>query len=144
MQICILTKTHFLFHRDFGENYIQELVEKSNDPAVLEQCPDIRWHFIGTCQSNKAKMVSHEGQCRQQEKRRRQSQRENPLIFFNSLGVVRDRQSETDISTDNSILVTKVVNMYVKKFLLRTSIHIQSRNHVSYILRPMISLMSLL
>ncbi|KZT01547.1 uncharacterized protein LAESUDRAFT_739114 [Laetiporus sulphureus 93-53] len=39
---------------DFGENYVQELVEKA------EQLPsDIRWHFIGTLQSNKAKTLAH-------------------------------------------------------------------------------------
>ncbi|KAF8635081.1 hypothetical protein AX15_000565 [Amanita polypyramis BW_CC] len=38
---------------DFGENYVQELVEKS---AVLPR--DIRWHFIGTLQSNKAKTLA--------------------------------------------------------------------------------------
>jgi len=42
-------------HRHFGENYIQEIVEKSSDPEILEHCPDINWHFIGACQSNKAK-----------------------------------------------------------------------------------------
>jgi PLP dependent protein len=36
-------------HRDFGENYFQELLEKA------EQLPgDIRWHFIGHLQSAKA------------------------------------------------------------------------------------------
>ncbi|KAI0833564.1 hypothetical protein BC628DRAFT_1426154 [Trametes gibbosa] len=39
--------------RDFGENYVQELVEKA---AQLPQ--DIRWHFIGTLQSNKAKTLA--------------------------------------------------------------------------------------
>jgi pyridoxal phosphate enzyme (YggS family) len=40
-------------HRDFGENYVQELVEKA------EQLPqEIRWHFIGTLQSNKAKTLA--------------------------------------------------------------------------------------
>jgi len=42
-------------HRHFGENYIQELCGKSSDPEILEKCPDIKWHFIGACQSNKAK-----------------------------------------------------------------------------------------
>jgi PLP dependent protein len=38
--------------RDFGENYVQELVSKQ------ETLPkDIRWHFIGHLQSNKAKMI---------------------------------------------------------------------------------------
>ena len=36
--------------RDFGENYVQELVEKA---AALP--PDIRWHFIGHLQTNKVK-----------------------------------------------------------------------------------------
>jgi pyridoxal phosphate enzyme (YggS family) len=38
--------------RDFGENYVQEMVEKAGQlPA------DIRWHFIGHLQTNKAKLV---------------------------------------------------------------------------------------
>ena len=40
-------------HRDFGENYVGELVEK------YEQLPkDIRWHFIGHLQSNKVKNIA--------------------------------------------------------------------------------------
>ncbi|KZT23375.1 hypothetical protein NEOLEDRAFT_1136784 [Neolentinus lepideus HHB14362 ss-1] len=39
--------------RDYGENYVQELVDKA---AQLPQ--DIRWYFIGTLQSNKAKMLA--------------------------------------------------------------------------------------
>lgn len=39
-------------HRDFGENYVQELVDKR------EQLPkDIQWHFIGHLQSNKVKYI---------------------------------------------------------------------------------------
>jgi len=45
-------------HRDFGENYAQEFLEKSTDPEILEKCPDIRWHFIGKCQSNKIPMLA--------------------------------------------------------------------------------------
>ena len=41
-----------LGHRDFGENYVQELVEKAG------QLPkDIRWHFIGHLQTNKVKLI---------------------------------------------------------------------------------------
>jgi pyridoxal phosphate enzyme (YggS family) len=40
-------------HRDFGENYVQELVEKE---ASLPR--DIQWHFIGHLQSNKVKMIA--------------------------------------------------------------------------------------
>lgn len=42
-----------LGHRDFGENYVQELTEKE---AQLPK--DIRWHFIGHLQSNKLKFVA--------------------------------------------------------------------------------------
>jgi len=39
--------------RDFGENYVQELVDKQPQlPA------DIRWHYIGHLQSNKVKYIS--------------------------------------------------------------------------------------
>jgi PLP dependent protein len=38
--------------RDFGENYVQEMVEKR---AALADLADIRWHFIGHVQSRKAK-----------------------------------------------------------------------------------------
>ena len=41
-----------LGHRDFGENYVQEMAEKY---ALLP--PDIRWHFIGHLQRNKVKVV---------------------------------------------------------------------------------------
>lgn len=39
--------------RDFGENYVQELIDKE---AVLPK--DIRWHFIGHLQSNKVKYIA--------------------------------------------------------------------------------------
>ena len=42
-----------LGHRDFGENYVQELVDKQ---ASLPN--DIHWHFIGHLQSNKVKYIA--------------------------------------------------------------------------------------
>ena len=41
--------------RDFGENYIQEWYEKTEDLADLS---DIVWHIIGDVQSNKTKFVA--------------------------------------------------------------------------------------
>ncbi|KAG7481105.1 hypothetical protein MATL_G00063170 [Megalops atlanticus] len=38
--------------RNFGENYVNELVEKSSDPQILSLCPDIKWHFIGHLQKS--------------------------------------------------------------------------------------------
>ncbi|XP_046383958.1 pyridoxal phosphate homeostasis protein [Ischnura elegans] len=43
--------------RSFGENYVQELVEKANDPEILEKCQEIRWHFIGHLQRNKVNKI---------------------------------------------------------------------------------------
>jgi pyridoxal phosphate enzyme (YggS family) len=40
-------------HRDFGENYVQELADKH---AQLPS--EIRWHFIGHLQSNKVKTIA--------------------------------------------------------------------------------------
>ena len=40
--------------RVFGENYVQELVEKAE---ALSDLADLRWHFIGHLQRNKAKDV---------------------------------------------------------------------------------------
>ena len=37
---------------DFGENYAQELAAKRSE------VPDVRWHFIGRLQRNKAKLVA--------------------------------------------------------------------------------------
>ncbi len=42
-----------LGHRDFGENYVQELVDKE-----MELPKDIRWHFIGHLQRNKVKYIA--------------------------------------------------------------------------------------
>lgn len=44
--------------RNFGENYIQELLEKANNPELLRDCPQIRWHFIGRLQSNKVNKLA--------------------------------------------------------------------------------------
>ena len=40
--------------RDFGENYVQELVQKAEQ---LRDLPELRWHLIGHLQRNKARLV---------------------------------------------------------------------------------------
>jgi PLP dependent protein len=48
-----IAQMYALGQRDFGENYVQELVEKQS------QLPnDILWHFIGHLQSNKVKYIA--------------------------------------------------------------------------------------
>jgi pyridoxal phosphate enzyme (YggS family) len=48
----LLREAYNAGQRDFGENYVQELVEKA--PQLP---PDIAWRFIGRLQSNKAKTL---------------------------------------------------------------------------------------
>lgn len=45
-----------LGQRDFGENYVQELVQKAEE-ARVRRLNEIRWHFIGHLQSNKVKLL---------------------------------------------------------------------------------------
>ena len=51
--ISAILELYNLGQRDFGENYVQELVEKE---AQLPK--DIRWHYIGHLQSNKVKLIA--------------------------------------------------------------------------------------
>src|SRR4028119_2150165 len=51
--VAAIKKLHELGQRDFGENYVQELLEKQ--PQLP---PDIHWHFIGHLQSNKVKYIA--------------------------------------------------------------------------------------
>jgi PLP dependent protein len=44
---------YHLGQKDFGENYVRELVDKA---AQLPK--DIRWHFIGHLQTNKVKLIA--------------------------------------------------------------------------------------
>lgn len=48
-----INKLYNYGHRDFGENYVQELIEKQ-----LLLPSDIQWHFIGHLQSNKIKYIA--------------------------------------------------------------------------------------
>src|SRR5690606_15442690 len=51
--VADIRQLYDLGQRDFGENYVQELVEKQR------QLPeDIRWHFIGHLQTNKVKYLA--------------------------------------------------------------------------------------
>ena len=43
---------------DFGENYVQEALQKRQDLVAQPQCRDIRWHMIGHVQSRKAAQVA--------------------------------------------------------------------------------------
>jgi len=43
--------------RHFGENYVNELLEKAFNSQIRERCKEIRWHFIGNLQRNKVNKI---------------------------------------------------------------------------------------
>ncbi|XGW32227.1 hypothetical protein V3C99_010426 [Haemonchus contortus] len=51
----LIAACYAMGQRHFGENYVQELEEKAN--ALHQQCPEIKWHFIGKIQSNKISKI---------------------------------------------------------------------------------------
>ncbi|GAB4826548.1 hypothetical protein Ancab_033442 [Ancistrocladus abbreviatus] len=50
--VSVIREVYDAGHRCFGENYVQELIEKA--PQLPD---DIEWHFIGNLQSNKVKAL---------------------------------------------------------------------------------------
>lgn len=50
--VALLRAAYDAGQRHFGENYVQELVQKSEEMPA-----DVMWHFIGPLQSNKAKAL---------------------------------------------------------------------------------------
>ena len=50
-----ILQAHACGQRDFGENYLQEVLEKQ---AELAGVPDLIWHFIGPIQSNKTRAIA--------------------------------------------------------------------------------------
>jgi len=49
-----IQEAYFAGQRSFGENYVQEAVEKITELS----CLDIDWHFTGPLQSNKTRLVA--------------------------------------------------------------------------------------
>tara|TARA_R110001592_G_scaffold31254_1_gene110409 strand:- start:2045 stop:2812 length:768 start_codon:yes stop_codon:yes gene_type:complete len=53
--ISAIEQAYLAGQRDFGENYLQEAIEKI---IKLSNLPGICWHFIGPIQSNKTKQIA--------------------------------------------------------------------------------------
>ena len=51
----LVEQAYLAGQHDFGENYLQEAVEKI---AELAHLPELIWHFIGPIQSNKTKQIA--------------------------------------------------------------------------------------
>ncbi|KAI6648893.1 Proline synthase co-transcribed bacterial-like protein isoform X2 [Oopsacas minuta] len=54
----LILEAYVAGQRHFGENYVQELYQKSTHQIVLENCKDIHWHFIGHLQRKNAKLLT--------------------------------------------------------------------------------------
>jgi hypothetical protein len=52
----VLLEAHAAGQRAFGENYLQEALDKM--AALKDSAPDIEWHFIGPIQSNKTRPIA--------------------------------------------------------------------------------------
>jgi len=53
--ISLIEQAYIAGQVNFGENYLQEAIEKITQLAHL---PDLCWHFIGPIQSNKTKLIA--------------------------------------------------------------------------------------
>ncbi len=53
--VSAIEQAYLVGQRDFGENYLQEAIEKI---TKLSNLPEICWHFIGPIQSNKTKQIA--------------------------------------------------------------------------------------
>jgi len=105
-----------LGQRDFGENYVQELVEKH-----LQLPKDIRWHFIGHLQSNKVKhiasfihLVQSVDSLKLLKEVNKQGQRNGRVI--NCLLEVHIAQEETKFGLDERELMQLLENINESEF----------------------------
>ena len=53
--LSLIQQAYNAGQRDFGENYVQEFVDKVQK---LHNLQDITWHFIGPIQSNKTRLIA--------------------------------------------------------------------------------------
>jgi len=53
--VCDIEQVYRAGQREFGENYLQEAIDKIQH---LDQLEDIKWHFIGAIQSNKTRPIA--------------------------------------------------------------------------------------
>lgn len=102
--------------RVFGENYVQEGVDKILHFAALPQGDTLEWHFIGPLQSNKSRLVAeHFAWChtvdrlriaqRLSEQRPATMSRLNVLIQIN----ISDEQSKSGIILDELSALAEAV-----------------------------------
>ncbi|HEY3874004.1 MAG TPA: YggS family pyridoxal phosphate-dependent enzyme [Candidatus Kapabacteria bacterium] len=94
--------------RDFGENRVQELLSKRESLP-----PDIRWHFIGHLQSNKAKYIApfvsmvhsiqNEGLAIELSKRALESKRTIPILIEGNISGEQQKSGIAPTEAENLI-----------------------------------------
>lgn len=52
-----MKQCYALGERYFGENYVQEMINKQTESAAQNILPDAKWHMIGHLQTNKVRFV---------------------------------------------------------------------------------------
>lgn len=92
--------------RNFGENYVQEAVDKINQLRSLD---DIEWHFIGPLQSNKTRLIAENFHWAQTVERLKIAQRLNdqrpaPLGKLNVCIQINISQEESKSGIDQASL----------------------------------------
>lgn len=118
-----LMEAYNLGVRDFGENYVQELVDK------IEVMPkDIRWHMIGHLQRNKVKyivgkvhMIHSVDSVRLAEEISKESVKKNVVTDILIEVNVGEEESKFGISLDNAldtvITIAALPNIVVRGFM---------------------------
>ncbi|MFC1751008.1 YggS family pyridoxal phosphate-dependent enzyme [Pseudomonadota bacterium] len=101
----------------FGENYIQESIDKIDAIQSMESPPDIEWHFIGAIQSNKTKDIANRFQWihsvdRLKIARRLSEQRDSSLPPLNiCLQInISGEQSKSGIGPAEALSIAREIN----------------------------------
>ncbi len=115
--IADIQELYDLGHRDFGENYVQELIQKQ---LLLPN--DIRWHFIGHLQRNKVKylapfvhLIHGVDSYQLLEEINRQGEKNNRII--GTLLQVHIAKEETKFGFDGTELITMAGDLHKYKLL---------------------------
>ncbi|MBC8033749.1 MAG: YggS family pyridoxal phosphate-dependent enzyme [Chitinophagaceae bacterium] len=115
--ISDIQELYDLGHRDFGENYVQELIQKQ---LLLPN--DIKWHFIGHLQRNKVKylapfvhLIHGVDSYQLLEEINRQAEKNNRIM--NTLLQIHVATEETKFGLDGTELITMAKDLHKYKLL---------------------------
>ena len=103
--------------RAFGENYVQEAVDKISAAKTQEPTLDLEWHFIGPIQSNKTRLIAEHFDWvhsvdREKIARRLSEQRPSNLPPLNLCLQVNSsgEASKSGVSIDEAVAVAQAIS----------------------------------